>query len=161
MTQDEFGVRTWLNAALVSAGFREHGFESIHLDELVNDYAEADAVEIAFRALDDLVRCYRDRADELMASLVVVLGYDDRISLQSPLPGDVPAAWDHFTPPELYLQTRMPDLSPYIVEEYKKPFPVATFAAPYGVYHGYYRCHRQETTVEFTRAVYVEHYLMA
>jgi hypothetical protein len=45
-----------------------------------------------------------------------------------------------------------------VVEEYKKPYPMGTFPAPQGVYLGYYRCHRNEDSEEFTRAIYVEHY---
>ncbi len=152
-------VRTWLDSALMSPNYTGLGFESVHLDDLlVDDYSGDVAVELGFRLFDDLVSCLDGKAGDVMATLVVVLGYETEMHLQAPGVTQIGAAWDHFTPPELYLQARAPRLQPYVVEEYKKPYPMGTFPAPQGVYLGYYRCHRNENSEEFSRAIHVEHY---
>lgn len=146
----------WLTTALDSPEFRTLGATSIHIDDHLDDYTEDDAVPTAFRLLDELVTAIHDT--DLMAMLVIVTGLHDDIALAAPPAETLEAAWDHWTPPELYLIRRAPLLSPYVVEEYKKPYPPGTFTAPHGVYHAYYRCHRQGDTTEFTSGVYIEHY---
>ena len=159
MTKNSSVVREWLDSALVSRNYTGFGYESVHLDDLlVDDYSDDVAVELGFRLLDELVSCLDGKAGEIMASLVIVLGYETEMHLQAPDVSQIGAAWDHFTPPELYLQARAPRVQPYAVEEYKKPYPADTFPAAQGVYLGYYRCHRNEGSDEFTRAIYVEHY---
>lgn len=152
-------VREWLDSALVSHNYSGLGYESVHLDDLlVDDYSDDVAVELGFRLLDELVSCLDGRAGDVMASLVIVLGYETEMHLQAPEVTQIDAAWDHCTPPELYLQARAPRVQPYVVEEYKKPYPAGTFPATRDVYLGYYRCHRNEGSEEFMRGMYVEHY---
>jgi hypothetical protein len=161
MIESSSAVRTWLDSALVSPNYTGLGFESVHLDDLlVDDYSDDVAVELGFRLLDDLVSCLHGKAGDVMASLVIVLETETEaeLHLQAPDVTQIGAAWDHFTPPELYLQARAPRVQPYVVEEYKKPYPMGTFPAAQGVYLGYYRCHRNEDSEEFSRAVHVEHY---
>jgi hypothetical protein len=159
MVESSSAVRTWLDSALVSPNYTSLGYESVHLDDLLaDDYSGDVAVELGFRLLDDLVSCLHGKAGDVMASLVIVLGYETEMHLQAPDVTQIGAAWDHFTPPEFYLQARAPRVQPYVVEEYKKPYPMGTFPAAQGVYLGYYRCHRNEGSEEFSRAIYVEHY---
>lgn len=154
-------VRTWAESALVSPNYTGLGYESVHIDDLlVDDYSDDVAVELGFRLLDDLVSSLHGKAGDVMASLVIVLGYETEMHLQAPEVTQIGVAWDHFTPPELYLQARAHRVHPWAVEEYKKPYPMGTFPAAQGVYLGYYRCHRNEGSEEFTRAIYVEHYLL-
>ena len=161
MIESSSSVRRWLDAALVSPNYTALGYESVHLDDLlVDECSDAVAVELGFRLLDDLVLNLHGKAGDVMASLVIVLGYETEMQLQVPDAAQVSAAWDHFTPPELYVQARAPRVRPYVVEEYKKPYPAGTFPAADGVYLGYYRCHRNKDSEEFTRAIYVEHYLL-
>ena len=161
MTEHDLRLRSWVTTTLAGTYFHEHGYDSIHLDDLVGEYSEADAVDVAFRVFDDLIRCYGDYANDVAAMLVIVLGYEDRLNLRVPQPGEIAASWDHFTPPVIYLEARKPDLTPDLAEEYKKSFAEGVFAASYGVCHGYYRCHRNEGSTEFTRGVYVKHYPLA
>lgn len=161
MTEQNLRLRSWVTATIAGAYFCEHGYDSIHLDDLVDDYSEADAVEVAFRVFGDLIRCYEDYANDVAAMLVIVLSYEDQLNLQAPRPGEIAASWDHFTPPVIYLEARKPDLIPCLAEEYRKSFAEGVFAAPHGVCHGYYRCHRNEGSTEFTRGVYVKHYPLA
>ncbi|MGW4116856.1 hypothetical protein ACWEFJ_38785 [Actinosynnema sp. NPDC004786] len=151
-------MRAWLDAAVAGPNYRKHGFDSVHIDELIDDYTESRALALGFDLLDELVRAYEPQAANMMASLAIVLSYEDHMDLSAPEAAHLAGAWDGFTPPDIYVQARAPRLVPYVVEEYKKPYPTGTFTAPYGIYYAYYRCHRQSDSVEYTRAVYVEHY---
>ncbi|GAA3873195.1 hypothetical protein GCM10022243_42910 [Saccharothrix violaceirubra] len=149
-------VRPWCAAVLPVV--RRDGYASAHLDELFESYDESYSVGLGFQCLDELVRAYRPWCVEVRAMYVAVTGMGEVLDLDAPGAAGIAAAWDGFTPPEPYLVRRAPDLVPYVVEEYRRPYPAGTFPAPHGVYHGYYRCHRQDDTVEFTSGVYVEHY---
>ncbi|MEU6153537.1 hypothetical protein ABZ816_26385 [Actinosynnema sp. NPDC047251] len=151
-------IGEWARDALAGRHYRELGFDSVHVDDLVgDDYVEATAVEDGFRLFDELVVACRPIAREVRAMFVVVLDGQGEFDPHAPEAGGFAAAWDHFTPPEFYLSARTAQLTPYVVEEYKKPYPAGTRAAPHGQYYVYYRCHRQDGD-EFTRAVHVEHY---
>ncbi|GAA0223210.1 hypothetical protein GCM10010492_21720 [Saccharothrix mutabilis subsp. mutabilis] len=151
-------IRTWLATALRSPHFHTHGFESIHTDDLDDTYTEADAIPRALDHFTTLVTAFADHQTDVMAMLVIQTGYHDDLALTAPPITDLETAWDHWTPPELYLLARRPHLTPYAVEEYKRPYPPNTFTAPHGTYHTYYRCHRQGDSPEFTSAIYIEHH---
>ncbi|GAA1331433.1 hypothetical protein GCM10009660_04780 [Catellatospora bangladeshensis] len=152
-------MRTWLEEALNGTNYRRFGFESVTINNLLDDYSEATALDSGFRLLGELVEAYADVDEQVIAWAVFDLGLEDELVLEAPDVRKLASVRDRSAPPTLYVQKRfLRPLSPYVVEEYKKPYPADTFRAPHGVYHTYYRCHRQDDVDEFARAIYVEHY---
>lgn len=152
-------VASWFLEALSSKHMGEYGFDSIHLDELIDDYDEERSSQLIIAGYRELLHIYNPYSLEFMAWLVVVLGSGEAIDIRCPEFSDLQAEWDHWTPPELYLSKRLPSMRPFIVEEYKKPISLTTdMRAEHGVILGYYRCHQQYPGAEFVRGVYVEHY---
>ncbi|MDU0292773.1 hypothetical protein [Saccharothrix longispora] len=150
-------MRTWLDGVLGGRHFAEHGYDSAHLDELPGvGYDAATAVARGLELLDQVVLACGDRAAEVMVAYVVVLAGTGEFERAAPAFGDLAAAWDALTPPELYVLPRWS--GPYPVEEYRRSYPAGVAVAPVGVYHAYYRCHRQGDALGFTRAVHVEHH---
>ncbi|MEV0678614.1 hypothetical protein AB0I60_19060 [Actinosynnema sp. NPDC050436] len=154
-------MRAWLDEALAGRHYAQFAFDSVHVDEVTDDYTESRALELGFHYFDQLVVAYEDRAADLMARMVIVLRDEGELDLRAPELTELGSEWDGFTPPDLYITARKPIPRPYFVEEYKKPYPVGSFRAPHGVYHAYYRSHRQDDTIDFGRTVNIEHYPLA
>lgn len=58
------------------------------------------------------VRAWLDSA--LVGASYTGFGYESAMHLQAPEVTQIGAAWDRFTPPELYLQARAPRVQPHV-----------------------------------------------
>lgn len=151
-------ISNWLNPQ-TKQRVMDKSLDSRHIDDLLDERPNSpeDILSASFELYKELLSQYQIYSDEIMAMLVI--GVKETPDLQAySIEQLFRGGLELWPSPELYLVKREPNLEPYVVEEYKRPFNQTIIQPNQGLVYAYFRTMRNSTDDPYSPGFYFEHY---